>query len=109
MTREFIMTLVFDRLWSSLKLTDDDLRKLQTALMTNPKIGDIIQGTGGARKVRFALPDTGKSKGIRVIYVDITRLRQLYLIICYPKSQQDDLTGEQKRHVKALIETLKGI
>lgn len=109
MTREFIMTAVFDRLWYKMNLTDDDLSKLQNALMTNPGIGDIIQGTGGAKKVRFALPDTGKSGGIRIIYIDITHRKQVYLILCYPKSQQDDLTFEQKRQVRTLVETLKGV
>ena len=108
MTREFIMTLVFDKLWSKLNLTDDDLSELQISLMTNPRIGDIIQGTGGARKVRFALPGVGKSAGVRVIYIDLTLKQRTYLILCYPKSQQDDLSQEQKKQVKSLIETLKG-
>jgi len=96
MSREFIMTLVFDRLWNKQNLEDEDLLKLQIDLMTNPKIGDIIRGTGGARKMRFALHDTGKSGGIRIIYVDLTHKDQTYLLLCYPKSQQDDLTPEQK-------------
>ena len=109
MTREFIMTPVYDKLWDRLELTDDDLRDLQIILMTNPAAGDIIRGTGGARKIRFALFGTGKSGGIRVIYLDITHKKQIYLLLCYPKSQQDDLSQEQKRQVKALVETLKGV
>jgi len=108
MTREFIMTIVFDRLWSKLSLTDYDLSKLEDTLMTNPNIGDIIQGTGGARKTRFALPDTGKSSGVRVIYVDIPHKEQTYLLLCYSKSQKDDLSYEQKRQTKVLIEALRG-
>ena len=109
MTREFIMTSVYDKLWSRLGLSDDDLSELQEALLKNPSAGDVIQGTGGARKTRFALLDTGKSGGIRVIYIDITHKKQIYLILCYPKSQQDDLTQEQRKQVKALVDTLKGI
>ena len=108
MTREFIMTPVYDRLWSRLGLTDDDLSEFQSALLKNPSAGDLIQGTGGARKTRFALLDTGKSGGIRVIYTDITHKKQIYLILCYPKSPQDDLSQEQKKQVKAFIEELKG-
>jgi len=89
-------------------LSDDDLSKLQNTLMTNPGMGDIIQGVGGARKMRFALSDTGKSGGIRVIYIDLENKQQMYLLLCYPKSKQDDLTIEQKKQVRVLIEALKG-
>ena len=102
------MTTTFDRLWYRLGLNDDDLSVLQKALMTNPKIGDIIQGTNGARKMRFALTDTGKSSGIRIIYVDISQREQSYLLLCYPKNKQDDLTVEQRKQIRALINALKG-
>ena len=109
MTREFIITSVYDKLWVRLGLTDDDLRDLQNLLMINPAAGDIIQGTGGARKIRFTLSNIGKSGGVRIIYTDITHLKRIYLLLCYPKSQQDDLSHDQKKQVKALIETLKGV
>ena len=107
MTREFIMTPVFDRLWGSSGLTDENLRELQNILLENPFSGDLIKGTGGARKIRFAFSGKGKSSGMRVLYIDLTHLRQTYLILCYPKSEQDDLTEEQKKQVKALIKELK--
>ena len=109
MTREFIITTVYDRLWDNLNLTDNDLRELQLLLMKNPSAGSVIQGTGGARKTRFALFNTGKSGGIRVIYADIVHLQKTYLLLCYSKSRQDDLTQEQKKQVKTLIESLGGI
>ena len=109
MTREFIMTIVFDNLWDKLSLTDDDLSELQKTVMTNPGIGDIIKGTGGARKVRFALDNIGKSGGIRVIFVDISHKHQTYLVLCYSKNRQDDLTAKQSKQVKSLVETLKGV
>ena len=108
MTREFVMTPVFDRLWTALGLDDDKLREFQNLLLDNPFAGDIIQGTGGARKTRFVLHSKGKSGGIRVIYVDITHRKQIYLVLCYPKSKQDDLTHEQKEQVKSFIKSLKG-
>jgi len=108
MKREFIMTIVFDKQWNELGLTDDDLSRLQIELMTNPAIGDIINGTNGARKARFALAGKGKSAGIRVIYIDIVLKEQVYMILCYPKSRQDNLTNEQRKRVKELVEALKG-
>jgi len=109
MTREFIIVPAFDRRWSDIGLSDDNLRTLQNELLNNPLSGRIIKDTGGARKIRFALPGTGKSGGIRVIYLDITHLNQLYLILCYPKDKQESLTPTQKKQVKAVVEALKGV
>ena len=48
---------------------DDDLyRQLQNFLIEQPDAGDLIEGTGGLRKVRWKLPGTGKRGGVRVIY-----------------------------------------
>jgi len=106
---EFIMTSVFDRLWGSLGLNDDDLRNLQNSLIINPNTGDVIQGTGGARKTRFALQNIGKSGGVRIIYVSLPSLQKLHLLLCYSKSYQDDLNPEQKKQIKLLIKTLKEV
>ena len=64
MTREFIRAKVFDRRWEELGLTDNDLRELEDSILKNPNAGDIMEGTGGATKIRFALPNKGKSGGI---------------------------------------------
>lgn len=54
MTRKFVMLPEFDRNWASMGLNDNDLRRLQEELLFNPEKGDIMQGTGGLRKLRFA-------------------------------------------------------
>jgi len=110
MERTFAETSVFSKKWSEMGLTDDDLQELQARLLKNPDIGDIIQGTGGARKVRFALSgrNKGKSGGARIIYVDVVFIEQTHLLFCYPKGSQDNLTDSQKKQLKAYIKTLKG-
>ena len=59
--------------WSKLKLSDEDLQSLEGALIADPQIGDLIPGTGGLRKLRFAPPSrhTGKRGAFRVIYAFI--------------------------------------
>lgn len=42
---------MFTRKWAELGLTDDILRNLENELLENPKAGDVIQGTGGLRKM----------------------------------------------------------
>jgi hypothetical protein len=110
MTREFIRTSYFDSNWEKMKLTDENLRLLELFIMRNPDSGDVIQGTNGAVKLRWALPSNnkGKSGGIRVIYVDIKQKEHIHLLLCYPKSEKDDLTFEQKKELKQLIQILKG-
>ena len=51
-------------------LSDDSFRELQWMLMSNPEAGDMIEGTGGLRKIRFkdAKRNKGKRGGLRVIY-----------------------------------------
>jgi len=91
-------------------LNDNDLRELEIYLLDNVGIGNVIPGTGGAIKVRWALSgnDKGKSGGTRIIYIDLIRKAHIHLLLCYPKSKQETLTNEQKKHIKQLIKTLKG-
>jgi len=61
-----IETSVFTRQMHEL-LENDDYCKLQTALVNRPT-GSVIHGSGGLRKVRWALPGRGKRGGVRAIY-----------------------------------------
>lgn len=88
-------------------LTDDDLRRLQEQLVRNPLLGDVMQGTGGLRKMRFALSNKGKSGGSRVLYVDFAVYSTIYLIFAYPKSEKDNLTKAERNEVKKIVELLE--
>ena len=107
MTREFVYTEPFRRSWKAMGLTEEDLRMLEKMLLTNPQIGDVIEGTGGARKMRIQMESRGKSGGGRVIYVDVFEAEKLYLLLAYPKNVQDDLTPDQKKQVRKLVEAIK--
>ena len=88
-------------------LDDVSLKDLEKILLENPKFGDAIQGTGGARKMRIQLDGRGKSGGGRVIYLDVLEKEKLYLLFAYPKNVQETLTEEQKQVIKALVDTIK--
>jgi len=106
--REFIITQNFDRCWTALKLSENTLRELQNVLLENPKIGEVVPDTGGVRKMRLAAFGKGKSGGIRVIYLDIEKKSQLYLLLVYPKSVKETLTAEDKKVIASLTSELKG-
>lgn len=107
MTRKFIYTAPFRNCWKAMGLSDDDLYKLEEALLEDPLTGDVIESTGGARKLRIQLNGHGKSGGGRVIYVDIFEKEHLYLLFAYPKNVQEDLTSDQKKVIRKMIEAIK--
>lgn len=105
-TRMFINTSFFDKCWRSMGLKDDDLRSFQNFLLENPSVGDLIENTGGVRKVRWNL-GTGKSHGARVIYIDFEKYEKLFCLMAYPKNIKEDLTPQDKREIKNLVSYLK--
>ena len=108
MKRTFIETPNFTQKWHKLGLTDDDLRDLQNAILTDPKnAGDVIPGTGGIRKIRIAAKGHGKRGGARVIYVDIDVKEVVYLLNVYAKNEKDDLTSAEKSALKAAVNVLR--
>ena len=96
-------TSIFTRIILEL-LPDDSYRKLQTELIKDPELGDIIKGSGGIRKYRWAVPGKGKSGGLRVIYYWITADEQIYMLYAYPKSKQENMTPTQIRLLKSVVE-----
>lgn len=104
----FIETEIFTNTIRKLA-TDEEYRSLQNELLANPEAGDMIEGTGGVRKIRFAYGGKGKSGGGRAIYYYVSSGSKIYMLLAYPKSTQDNLSQEQKKILKALVkEELKG-
>lgn len=82
------------------------LTAIQNELLNDPKRGDVIKGTGGARKARIGNPAKGKGKsgGFRYIYAYFELNYRIYLFFFYEKKSQDDLTNEQ---TKLLAEAIR--
>ncbi|NLA25201.1 MAG: type II toxin-antitoxin system RelE/ParE family toxin [Bacteroidales bacterium] len=104
---EFVSFDVFNKIWDDLGLTDDDLKDLQEYLIINSENGSVIQGTGGVRKIRWALKNKGKSGGIRVLYIDFVAYEKIYLLMVYPKNQKDNISDREKKIIKQLVTELK--
>lgn len=98
-----IETSVFTRQVRAL-LPDDEYRKLQAALVGKPTLGPLIRGTRGLRKLRWGLPGKGKRGGVRVIYFWAASHDQLFMLLMYPKSDQDDLSPSQLKLLRKLVE-----
>lgn len=86
-------------------LNDEALRGLQNTLLANPDGGDVIEGTGGLRKLRYPDPRRGKGKrgGIRVIYFWWESGRQFWLFTLYDKNEASDLSAAERKVLKDML------
>ena len=84
------------------QLDDADYRQLQVTLALKPRAGDIIRGSGGLRKIRWAARGRGKSGGIRVIYYLVAD-EEIYFLFAYAKNKQEDLDNVQLRILRNLV------
>jgi hypothetical protein len=89
--------------------TDEALRLIQIALMEDPNRGTLIPGTGGLRKLRWSHPrqQRGKRGGLRLLYLPLPDADCLHLLHCFAKNEKEDLTPQERREVKRLVEQLK--
>ena len=107
MTREFIALPSFLMKWKRLELNDGDMRRLEQELLANPKLGAVMQRTGGVRKMRFAYENRGKSGSVRVIYVDFEVYEKIYFVDVYQKSEKDNLTEGERKEIKGVVELIE--
>ena len=98
----FVETPAFCR-WREENLDDERFRALQNVLIINPRLGDVIQGSGGLRKLRVGLPGRGKRGSARVIYYWWAGEDRCYLLMAYAKGSQSDLTADQRKRLSAAI------
>ena len=91
-----------DRLLSSAEQT-----RVVEYLAANPRTGDLIRGTGGVRKLRWARGGRGKSGGVRVIYYFLSEAMPLYLLTVFGKNEKADLTQAERNELAALTRMLK--
>jgi hypothetical protein len=83
--------------------TDDELLALQLELVNDPSKGRLIQGTGGARKVRMSVRGRGKSGGARVIYYYQDQQGVVWMLAAYLKSEKSTLSSAEKQSMAAVI------
>ncbi|MEO5329452.1 MAG: type II toxin-antitoxin system RelE/ParE family toxin [Magnetococcus sp. THC-1_WYH] len=85
-------------------MADDHYRLLQEALVLRPQMGDIIQGSGGVRKVRWTSSGGGKRGGTRIIYYWAVGDETLFMLLAYAKSKQQDMTFAQVQTLRKIVE-----
>ncbi|UPG89698.1 type II toxin-antitoxin system RelE/ParE family toxin [Luteibacter aegosomaticola] len=99
----FVETPLFTRRVREL-LDDDQYIRLQHALAAYPDAGDLIEGTGGLRKVRVGASGRGKRGGARVIYYYFAQRARIAMLLIYAKNERDDLSPDQRATLRKIVE-----
>ena len=86
----------------------DGIDAVAVYLIEHPEAGDVIPGSGGVRKLRWAAKGKGKRGGSRIIYVYIVVAASIYLLRCYAKSVKTDLTADEKKELRQIAANLRG-
>ena len=87
-------------------LTEDEYLGLQSFLLQNPEAGKIVRGSGGVRKVRWAITGKGKSGGVRVIYYFKKQDDEIWLLTIYSKSEVESIPAHVLRQIAKEIENV---
>jgi hypothetical protein len=95
-------TLVFQRTASAI-MSAVEVHELIDYLARHPTAGDVIQGTGGIRKLRWRRPGMGKRGGARIVYYHHDDTMPVFLLLAYAKSSAADISADQKRRIADLV------
>jgi hypothetical protein len=104
---EIVETDMFIRAARLTGVSDNERMAIIDRIAAAPDAGDLIQGTGGARKVRVAARGKGKSGGYRVIHYFGGGNIPVYLLTIYGKGDRADLSADMRKAIAALIEQVK--
>lgn len=101
-----IETPEFQRCAKALRVSSAELQDIIAYLASNLMAGDEIAGTGGARKVRYARPGSGKSGGYRIITFYSGESIPLFLLSMFAKNQKVNLTHSERNTLKQVLKLL---
>jgi len=104
----FIESKVFEKLRETY-FDDESYKLFQNFLLEQPLVGDVIQGTGGLRKVRWSANGKGKRGGVRIIYLYLVEKSHIHFLTVYAKNEISDLSTNEKKILKNLVEELKNV
>lgn len=95
----FIETPLFTRLVYEY-LTDDEYAALQAHLIQDPESGEVVPGSGGVRKLRWAVAGRGKRGGVRVIYFSRAAKGVIWMLTIYAKNEAESIPAHVLRRIR---------
>ncbi len=101
-----IETPTFISKCSRYQISDSDREAIIDFVAKNPDAGDVIKGSGGARKLRFAAPGRGKSGGYRVVTFYSGQDIPVFLLSIFAKGDKTNLTDSEVNVLRTVLRTL---
>jgi hypothetical protein len=86
-------------------LSEADRDEIVRVISAHPEAGDLMPGTGGYRKLRFARSGTGKRGGARVIYLYGGGDLPIFLITVYAKSEKGNLSKAEQNALATMAKS----
>ena len=87
-------------------LSEDEYLGFQGYLVQYPEAGKVVPGSGGVRKVRWAISGKGKSGGVRVIYYFKKQDDEIWLLTIYSKNETENIPAHVLRQIAKEIENV---
>lgn len=84
-------------------LNDESYRLLQLHLVHQPEAGNVIRGSGGIRKIRWAPTGSGKRGGARIMYYWAVDANTILMLFAFAKNEQSDLSPDQLRQLASIV------
>jgi len=75
-------------------------------LSAHPRAGDVMEGTGGVRKLRWARGGRGKRSGVRIIYYVYSDAMPLYLLTLFAKNERANLSKVERNDLADIVDAL---
>ncbi len=97
------LTPTFERQAKAAGLSEDDIAAIASALASDPLAGDVIAGTGGARKVRFSRSGSGKSGGFRTVHCFGGDDVPIFLLALIDKRERANLSKAERNELAAIL------
>lgn len=80
--------------------SETELAVIVDKVARDPQCGDLLQGTGGFRKVRVARAGMGKRGGARVIYIYRNASFPVFLVTVFAKNEKQNLSKAERNALK---------
>ena len=94
---------IFQKLWP--RYWDEEERaEFASFIALNPEAGAVIRGSGGVRKVRWVREGTGKSSGVRIVYLTRNEAGEIYLLTLYAKSESENISLNALKEIRRALE-----
>jgi hypothetical protein len=94
---------IFQKLWP-LYWDEEERAEFAVHVAANPEEGVVISGSGGVRKIRWARPGTGKSGGVRIVYLVLYEQGEVYLLTMFAKSEKENIPLSTLKEIRRALQ-----